>query len=414
MKKLKNLTFACLLILGLAACADDGKSSNNPPVTDNSETVILEYTGEIGKDNVNTITFTNPHATEADLDATIYQYTMEGSVVFDTANTTCDEFVNSNGNYEVRSKLAAGASCEIKYTYKPTELNTKILWIDADYYKTYKALCPTPITIPTLDQLRDYNRYVQMKILNYTVDSKGNKSPKYTNIIIPVEWSAFEIKNDITLHTSKTATLNIPIKKGAYSYRIFNSVLTSNNNNCSVSDNILNVYNDNGCYLTISTIEKYISPFDFISLQPEGEHYNITIDKKYEYYILNTEHSIPTFYPKYIVNKLNDSDNLIVAVLKKGEKITSYEITGIYADKFKVAGTKHNSCIITDTEIYVPENQQTCFFTIDLKDISIIAEYTATLHTIYNSGTSQIYNIESSNKYELEQFLQNYCSIFSK
>ena len=34
MKKLKNLTFACLLILGLAACADDDKSSNNPPSYD--------------------------------------------------------------------------------------------------------------------------------------------------------------------------------------------------------------------------------------------------------------------------------------------------------------------------------------------------------------------------------------------
>lgn len=72
MKKLKNLTFACLLILGLVACADDDKSSsNNPPVIDNSETVTLEFTGEIGKENVNTITFTNPHDVEADLEAYI-------------------------------------------------------------------------------------------------------------------------------------------------------------------------------------------------------------------------------------------------------------------------------------------------------------------------------------------------------
>ena len=81
MKKLKNLTFACLLILGLAACADDNKSSNNPPI-DNSETVTLEYTGEIGKENVNKITFTNPHAVEADLE--VYINPTDSTIKIDT------------------------------------------------------------------------------------------------------------------------------------------------------------------------------------------------------------------------------------------------------------------------------------------------------------------------------------------
>ena len=161
MKKLKNLTFACLLALGLAACADDDKSSsNNPPVIDNTETVTLEFTGEIGKENVNTITFTNPHAVEADLE--VYINPVDSSIKIDTVSSTCDNIVNNYNSYNVTSKLAAGESCEVKYTYTPTVLDTALLKLNVDYFKSMATICPTTDTVPSYEQVMTRNKYVEM------------------------------------------------------------------------------------------------------------------------------------------------------------------------------------------------------------------------------------------------------------
>lgn len=413
MKKLKNLTFACLLILGLAACADDDKSSsNNPPVTDNSETVTLEFTGEIGKETVNTITFTNPHAVEADLE--VYINPVDSSIKIDTAGSSCDNIVNNYNSYNVTSKLAAGESCEVKYTYTPTGLDTALLKLNVDYFKSMATICPTPDTVPSYEQLMTINKYVEMYIYNYAVDSNGNKSPEHINITIPVEWSVTGTNAASLNAVAHTQSFDLPAKQGEYSfYNPYGASIQSNNENCSILNNTLTVNGNNGCSLTVTATANYVSPIKFTPKQEGNPYYNVNveIDEKYTYDVLEPNNMyVPTFRPEYIATNLSGTTYFNVAVLKNNEKITSYEISGTNADKFKVAGTMHNSCTVTDTEISIPEGKSNCFYNIEITDISTTAEYTATLNTTSSTGAVQNYNIEGTvSLLTIEDYILNYC-----
>ena len=415
MKKLKNLTFACLLILGLAACADDDKSSsNNPPVIDNSETVTLEFTGEIGKENVNTITFTNPHAVEADLRVNINS--VDSSIKIDTASSTCDNIVDNTYYYTINSKLAAGESCEVKYTFQPTKLDTILLQLQVDYTRTFEAVCPTPDTVPSFEQLLTNNKYVEMNIYNYAVDSNGNKSPEFINIEIPAEWSVSGSMIDITDFVSNSQDFSLPAKQGEYSFNIYSGKLDSNNKDCSISNDSYNTYtlsvkNNNGCSLKVTTASSGMSPIKFSPKQEGNPYYNVNvnINSNYTYNLLSAPYST-TFYPEYFATNLSGNTYFYVALLTNNEKITSYEITGTNKDKFKVASTKHNGCTVTDTEISIPEGQDNCFYTIEITDISKTAEYTAALNTTLSDGATQNYNIEGTvSLLTIEDYLVNYC-----
>lgn len=411
MKKLKNLTFACLLILGLAACADDDKSSsNNPPVIDNSETVTLEFTGEIGKENVNTITFTNPHDVEADLEA--YINPVDSSIKIDTVSSTCDNIVNNYNSYNVTSKLAAGKSCEVKYTYTPTGLDTALLELNVDYFKSMTAICPTTDTVPSYEQVMTRNKYVEMYIYNYAVDSNGNKSPEHINIEIPVEWSVTGSNAASLNAVAHTQSFDLPAKQGEYSfYNPYGASLKSNNENCSILNNTLTVNGNNGCSLTVTATANYVSPIKFSPKQEGNPYYNVNvnINSNYTYNLLSAPYST-TFYPEYFATNLSGNTYFYVALLTNNEKITSYEITGTNKDKFKVASTKHNGCTVTDTEISIPEGQDNCFYTIEITDISKTAEYTAALNTTLSDGATQNYNIEGTvSLLTIEDYLVNYC-----
>lgn len=412
MKKLKNLTFACLLILGLAACADDDKSSsNNPPVIDNSETVTLEFTGKIGKETVNTITFTNPHDVEADLE--VYINPVDSSIKIDTVSSTCDNIVNNYNSYNVTSKLAAGKSCEVKYTYTPTGLNTALLELNVDYFKSMTAICPTTDTVPSYEQVMTRNKYVEMYIYNYAVDSNGNKSPEHINITIPVEWSVTGSNAASLNAVSHTQSFDLMAKQGEYSfYNPYGASLKSNNENCSISNNTLTVNGNNSCSLTVTATANYVSPIKFTPVQNNNPYYNVNIeiDNKYTYELVGTSIYDQTFKPEYIASNLSGKYYFSAGVLKNGEKITNYEITGTDANKFKVAGTMHNSCTVTDTEISIPAGQENCFFTIDITDISKTAEYTAALNTTLSDGATQTHNIKGTvSLLTIEDYLVNYC-----
>lgn len=413
MKKLKNLTFACLLILGLAACADDDKSSsNNPPVIDNSETVTLEFTGEIGKENVNTITFTNPHDVEADLEA--YINPVDSSIKIDTVSSTCDNIVNNYNSYNVTSKLAAGKSCEVKYTYTPTGLDTALLELNVDYFKSMTAICPTPDTVPSYEQVMTRNKYVEMYIYNYAVDSNGNKSPEHINIEIPVEWSVTGSNAASLNAVAHTQSFDLPAKQGEYSfYNPYGASLKSNNENCSILNNTLTVNGNNGCSLTVTATANYVSPIKISPANLANPYYNINVEinEKYTYSLLEPNSMyVPTFRPEYIATNLSGTTYFSIAVLKNNEKITSYEITGTDANKFKVASTKHNGCTVTGTEISIPEGQDNCFYTIEITDITTTADYTAALNTTLSDGATQNYNIEGTvSLLTIEDYLVNYC-----
>lgn len=411
MKKLKNLTFACLLILGLAACADDDKSSN-PPVTDNSETVTLEFTGEIGKENVNTITFTNPHAVEADLE--VYINPADSTIKIDTAGSSCDNIVNNYNSYNVTSKLAAGESCEVKYTYTPAGLDTALLKLNVDYFKSMAAICPTQDTVPSYEQVITRNKYVEMYIYNYAVDSNGNKSPEHINIEIPVEWSVTGSNAASLNAVAHTQSFDLPAKQGEYSFNNpYGASIQSNNENCSILNNTLTVNGNNGCSLTVTATANYVSSIKFRPQQESNPYYNVNIDidEKYTYNVLvPTNMYTPEFQPEYIASNIGENTYFDAGILNNGEKITSYEITGTDANKFKIAGTKHNSCTITDTEISIPEGQQNCFFTIEITDISKTAEYTAALNTTLSDGATKNYNIKGTvSLFTIEDYLVNYC-----
>lgn len=406
MKKLKNLTFACLLILGLAACADDDKSSNNPPVTDNSETVTLEFTGEIGKENVNTITFTNPHAVEANLDARIYQYTTDGTVVFDTVNTTCDNFINANGRYEVNSKLAAGASCEIKYTYKPTELNTKLLWIDADYNQAFETVCPTPDTVPTFEQLMNTNKYVQMRVFNYAVNSNGEKSPSIINVDMGT--APYNLDSQITTDLEPQTFQITFAKDEVYQMIRSNSYhLQTDNVNCTIEGNTLTALTNEACTITVkkNTEGTLYDGSQLIIFSPNDNtkpYYNILMevdsDIRYEKISYNFTPSYTTDYPM-------EDNELYVGILENGASISKYTIDGTDKAKFKVVPTKYNGCTVLADTITIPAGQTSCYYTVELADVSQEGDFTATL----DIGTNQ-YGI-SGTVDSIASRLANICKV---
>lgn len=409
MKKLKNLTFACLLILGLAACADDEKSSDNPPVTNTNETVTLEFTGEIGKENVNTITLTNPHGTDADLSG---YFNADSSIKIDTANSTC-KIIENYSSYNINSKLAAGESCEIKYTFKPAKLDTILLKLQVHYTRTFESYCPTSDTVPSYETIITNNKDVDMYIYNYAKDSNGNKSPEYINIEIPAEYSVSGNIANLNL-VSYEKDFNLPAKKGDYTFNIYGATLTSNDDKCSISNDTypktLTVKNDNVCSLKVKG-NSYISPIKFTPKQEGNPYYNVNIEinAKYYYNILDATNYIKTFQPEYYATSSGNTD-FDAGILKNGEKITSYEITGTNKDKFKVAGTMHNSCTVTDTEISIPEGQENCFFTVELADISKSGNYIAELKTYLSNGISIIYQIDGTvSTNTIDEILQNVC-----
>lgn len=409
MKKLKNLTFACLLIFGLAACSDDDKSDNSP-VYDNSETVTSEFTGKIGEETTNIIKFTNPHGTEADLRVDINN--IDSSIKIDTQSSTCGGSIgNDTYSFNLKSTLKAGESCEIKYTFKPTKLDTTLLRLSIDYTRTFASYCPTPETVPSYETMITNNKYVDMYIYNYAKDSNGEISPAYINVEIPAEYSVSgsNISNlDIVSHTKD---FNLPAKKGEYTFNIYGETLTSNDDkNCSITDNTLTVKNDNGCSLKVKS-NSNVPPIKFTPKQEGNPYYNVNVEinAKYHYSILDATY-IKTFEPEYYATNMGENTYFDAGLLKDGEEITNYEITGTDAGKFKVAKTKHNSCNIEGKKISMPNGQKSCFWTVELADTSKDGNYTAELKTTLSNGATQTYNINGYvSLMNIEKMLEKVC-----
>lgn len=417
MKKLKNLTFACLLILGLAACADDDKSSDNPPSYDDPTIIINDnHTAKINESAEKTITFTNPFASSAELYAYFNSYNSYNSkITIDKAKSTCNFKTNPDGTIssDISHTLPVGESCTLVYSFAPTKLDTELLELNVNYSADIKSICPTPDTVPTYEQVMNSSRYEEWYIYNYAEDSNGNKSPEYINIEIPAEYSVSGNISNLNL-VSYEKDFNLPAKKGDYTFNIYGATLTSNDDKCSISNDTypktLTVKNDSGCSLKVKA-NSYISPIKFTPKQEGNPYYNVNIEinAKYYYNILDATNYIKTFQPEYYATSSGNTD-FYAGILKNGEKITSYEITGTNKDKFKVAGTMHNSCTVTDTEISIPEGQENCFFTVELADISKSGNYIAELNTTLKTGATQTYNINGTvSLLTIQDVLQNYC-----
>ena len=407
MKKLQNLIFACLLTLGLAACANDDKSSNAAPIINTDEEVTASFEAKLNESAENTITFTNPHLTDAYLDVSIYNN--ESSIEIDKASSTCDSVTNNYGNYTIKSRLAAGGSCEIKYTYTPTQFATKALELNIDYNKVYEAVCPTPNYVPSLEQAMTANKYVNMTIYNYAVDSNGTKSPDIINVEINPEWNVSGYLVNYTNPSPYSQTFNLPAKKGTYYF--YGIELTSNDNNCSISGSTLTVNNDNGCSLTLKTSQPYDTTIPFTPKEEANPYYNVNvnINSNYTYNLLNAPY-YNTFEPEHFATNLSGDTYIYAGLLSNNEKITSYEITGTNKDKFKVASTKHNGCTLIGKEISIPADQENCFFTVEIADIKESGDFTATLNTTSSTNGIQTYNIQGEvSLLTLNDMLLTYC-----
>lgn len=421
MKKLKNLTFACLLILGLAACADDNKSSNNQPSYGDPTIIINEsHTAKIGETAEKTITFTNPYNSSTNLDVYFNNYNSYNSkITIDKTKSTCDFRTNPDGTIstnDISHILQAGESCTLVYNFAPTYLNTELLELRVDYRADIKTICPTQDTVPTYEQVRNSNRYEEWYIYNYAEDSNGNKSPEYINVEIPAEWTVSGLTNGYTNPAPYSQTFNLPAKKGEYLFNIYSGKLESNNKDCSISNDSYNTYtlsvkNNNGCSLKVTTASSGMSPIKFSPKQEGNPYYNVNvnINSNYTYNLLSAPY-YNTFRPEYYAANTSEEYYIDAGILKNGEKITSYEITGTNKDKFKVAPTKHNGCTVTDKEISIPAGQENCFFTIEITDISKTADYTAVLNTTLSTGAAQTYNINGTvSLLTIEEALRNYC-----
>lgn len=405
MKKLQNLIFACLLTFGLAACSDDSSSNSSTPVYNTDEEVTKSFEAKLGESAENTITFTNPYQTDAYLDVSIYNYEPSIEII----SSTCDNMTGSTiGSSYITSRLAAGQSCEVKYTYAPTKFNTNEIKLSVDYIQTYETICPTPNTVPSLGQAMTANKYVNMTIYNYAVDSNGTKSPDIINVEINPEWNVSGNLMNYTNPAPYSQTFNLPAKKGTYYF--YSIELTSNDNNCSISGSTRTVNNDNGCSLTLKTSQPYDTTIQFTPKKEEANPYynvNVNINSNYTYNLLSAP---STFSPRYNAANLSGDTYIYAGLLSNNEKITSYEITGTNKDKFKVVSTKHNGCKVTDTEISIPAEQENCFFTVELKDASVSGKFSATLNTTSSTNGSQTYNIQGEvSLLTLNDMLLTYC-----
>lgn len=429
MKKLKNLTFACLLILGLAACADDNKSSNNPPSYGDPTIIINDnHTAKINQTAEKTITFTNPFVSSAELDVSFNNYnhynSYNSSITIDKTKSTCNFKTNSDGttSNDILHTLQAGKSCTLVYSFAPTKLDTELLKLSVGYRADIKTICPTPDTVPTYEQVRNSSRYETWYIYNYAEDSNGNKSLEYINVEIPVEWSVTGSNAAYLNAVAHTQSFDLPAKEGEYSfYILYGASIQSNNENCSILNNTLlnntlTVNGNNGCSLTVTATANYVEPPIKFSPKQEGNPYynvNVEINTKYTYNLLDPNNSMygSTFEPEYYAANTSEEYYIDAGILKNGEKITSYEITGTNKDKFKVVPTKHNGCTVTDTEISIPEGQENCFFTIEITDKTTTANYSATLNTTLSTGSTNTYNINGTVSLLtiLDFMLQNYC-----
>lgn len=421
MKKFSNLIIALLVMFGIAACSDDNNSSlNNPSITDNEIIENYEFTARIGETKENTLTFTNPYNMASSLYVSFQlnnNYSLSNSSIeIDRTKSTC--LFRDNINNSIEQVLQIGQSCTVVYNYTPSKIDTELLEVSIDYMGDMKAVCPTPNYRPTYQQILARQKFITKNIYHYAEDNSGNKSPKYINIDIPADVMINDYNNensDIIPSYSKDFTLLA--KQGEYtleSYNIYN--ITSNNDNCSIINNTLNVYNNNGCSLKATINSSYSGMIiKFIPKLQENPYYNVSINSnpKYLYYVMAGNAGSPLWIEYFATRQYEETD-FRVGILRSGESISNYEITDINSDnisKFRVTGTKHYSCTVDDVNktISIPQGENFCLWTVAIADTSESGEFNAQLKTTLNN-TIKNYNLNGYiDTMTMEQYLNTVC-----
>ena len=403
MKKLKNLTFACLLILGLAACADDdNETPNNLPPTNEIITENQEFTAKIGEQAKNTITFTNPFNMTTYLHVEFNDYS-NGEIQIDKSATKCG--FSSNGQI-IQHDLQIGKSCDLVYNYTPTKLDTKLLQLEIEYLGDEKSFCPTQDTIPTYEQMLARQKEIIKNIYIYSEDNNGNKSPNIINVDMGT--APYNLDSQITTDLEPQTFQITFAKDDVYQMIRSNSYhLQTDNVNCTIEGNTLTALTNEACTITVkkNTEGTLYNGSQLIIFSPNDNtkpYYNILMevdsDIRYEKISYNFTPSYTTDYPM-------EDNELYVGVLENGASISKYTIDGTDKAKFKVVPTKYNGCTVLADTITIPAGQTSCYYTVELADVSQEGDFTATL----DIGTNQ-YGI-SGTVDSIASRLANICKV---
>lgn len=309
MKKSRNLILAGILLLGVASCGDSKSSSSSGGMAIESKRILTvdNVTTVISEAATKTITITNPFNEEATMD--IYgatQNSLYNSPVTIT-NTTCGTL--SNGILNANAiKMQANQSCEITLTHNPTTLETIKYSFTAEFKQLPSVICPTPTTVPTLEQVINSQVFLDYEINYYAENSNNVKSPAYINI----HYGKINMnENNELIGDVPAKPFTIELTKGdIYTYTINNYInsdwtFTADNTNCSISGSTITALNTGSCTINVGYTYKAgennnISPVTYL-ISPDGDKtlkptYSVSLD----YY----DYGYGTLWPIDYVNQM--------------------------------------------------------------------------------------------------------------
>ncbi len=105
-------------MLVFVACSDSDDDNGGGGDSGGTTTNIIPTEAKIGETTTKTITFTNPLSTEAEVYINISGF--YGSIFdIDYNNSTCTTF-NFNSGYNATGRLGKGESCQVTYTFAPS------------------------------------------------------------------------------------------------------------------------------------------------------------------------------------------------------------------------------------------------------------------------------------------------------
>lgn len=250
MKKTRNLLLAGILLLGVASCGDSkSSSSSSGGVAFDVRTiqVVDNVTTKINETTKKTIIITNPFNTEKEMN--LYINMVNASPITITSST-CGTF--SNGSIIAdHVKMQANESCEITYTHTPTTLETIKFSFTVEYRPTQSELCPTPTTIPTIEQALNSQVDYDYEINNYAQNSNNVKSPAYINIHYgKINMNEnYELIGDIP---AKPFTIELT-EGDVYTINNYMSswTFTADNINCSINGSTITALKAGSCTLNV-------------------------------------------------------------------------------------------------------------------------------------------------------------------
>ena len=385
---MKKFLYITLLIFIMTGCADDNSTNGGSTITPpTNEVIVISNEVEIGKTADLSFTLKNPHNAKANI---YILFNITDQAKLQIKDTTCGTL---SSNY-IDGPLEAGQECTINYTFAPNDLSTEMIFLNIAYEKNRTALCNNL----TLDNIKTNNINSKVKVINYTKDINGNKSPNVEEIAFKLDYAL--LGKNKTYTTTKKVNFDI----GKYNINAPDLTVKALDSNCKVSGSTLDVLNSNACNLEFS-YNISMPPYNTYAIFNSGtKNYvaNITFEAKWEYILLSTP---SPFYIQYI-NGI--PSNRIYTVNTNSSM--DYKLQGADASKFQVIPAPFDGCTVTSTNINLPQGKSACYYTIDLTDAAKQTDgnYTAQISSTTTGITLNIQGTAVANP--LDYFRNNMCT----